>query len=152
VLNDADTKLLAFAQALELSIRDVYATLVERGTKTGDELAILELMHSHHVAYQQSLNGVLGKKAATTRNDEVFTKTVAALSDPSQTWPVLLDLENTAVATHSAIVERIESPKAASLIASVVMLGARHAAIISTLISTNLGQALDNPAQALVAP
>jgi len=152
VLNDADTKLLAFAQALELSIRDVYATLVERGTKTGDELAILELMHSHHVAYQQSLNGVLGKKAATTRNDEVFTKTVAALSDPSQTWPVLLDLENTAVATHSAIVERIESPKAASLIASVVMIEARHAAIISTLISTNLGQALDNPAQALVAP
>ncbi|MBM3806029.1 MAG: ferritin-like domain-containing protein [Actinobacteria bacterium] len=152
MLNDADTKLLAFAQALELSIRDVYATLVERGTKTGDELAILELMHSHHVAYQQSLNGVLGKKAATTRNDEVFTKTVAALSDPSQTWPVLLDLENTAVATHSAIVERIESPKAASLIASVVMIEARHAAIISTLISTNLGQALDNPAQALVAP
>jgi len=152
VLNDADTKLLAFAQALELSIRDVYATLVERGTKTGDELAILELMHSHHVAYQQSLNGVLGKKAATTRNDEVFTKTVAALSDPSQTWPVLLDLENTAVATHSAIVERIESPKAASLIASVVMIEARHAAIISTLVSTNLGQALDNPAQALVAP
>jgi len=152
VLNDADSKLLAFAQALELAIRDIYATLVDRGTKTGDELAILKLMHSHHVAYEQSLNGMLSKKAATSRNDEVFTQTFSALSDPTKTWPVLLELENTAVATHTALVEKIESPTAASLIASVVMVEARHAAIISTLVTTNLGSALDNPATALAAP
>ncbi|MFM8775344.1 MAG: ferritin-like domain-containing protein, partial [Actinomycetota bacterium] len=120
MLIDSDSKLLAFAQALELAIRDIYATLVDRGTKTGDELAILKLMHSHHVAYEQSLNGMLSKKAATSRNDEVFTQTFSALSDPTKTWPVLLELENTAVATHTALVEKIESPTAASLIASVV--------------------------------
>ncbi|MFM9122833.1 MAG: ferritin-like domain-containing protein, partial [Actinomycetota bacterium] len=106
----------------------------------------------HHVAYEQSLNGMLSKKAATSRNDEVFTQTFSALSDPTKTWPVLLELENTAVATHTALVEKIESPTAASLIASVVMVEARHAAIISTLVTTNLGQALDNPATALAAP
>ena len=108
-------------------------------------------IHSHHVAYEQALNGVLGKRAATSRNAEVYTKFFAALSDSNKTWSTLLELENIAVATHTAIIEKLSSAKIAALIASVVTVEARHAAILATQISSNLSLALDNPEQALVS-
>ena len=150
MLSDADINLLIPAQALELAARDIYASVVSRATKSGDEEALLKLIHSHHVAYEQALNGVLGKRAATSRNAEVYTKFFAALSDSNKTWSTLLELENIAVATHTAIIEKLSSAKIAALIASVITVEARHAAILATQISSNLSLALDNPEQALV--
>lgn len=151
MLSDSDLNLLATAQALEMAARDIYASLVSRKFKSDDEQVLLELIHSHHVAYEQSLNGLLGKRAATSRNSEVFTKFFASLSDSKRTWETLLELENTAVATHIAIVEKLSSPKSAALIASVINVEARHAAILATQISSNLSLALDNPTQSLVS-
>jgi hypothetical protein len=62
----------------------------------------------------------------------------------------LLELENIAVATHTAIIEKLSSAKMAALLASVITVEARHAAILATQISSNLSLALDNPQQALV--
>jgi rubrerythrin len=150
MLSDNDISLLVAAQALELAARDIYASAVSRKSKSEQEQALLELMHSHHTAYEQTLNGVLSKRAATERNAEAYTKFFALLSDASQLWSTLLELENTAIATHTAIIERLVSAKHAALLASITTVEARHAAMLASLTSTNLDLALENTAQSLV--
>ena len=150
MLSDNDISLLVAAQALELAARDIYASAVSRKSKSEQEQALLELMHSHHTAYEQTLNGVLSKRAATERNAEAYTKFFALLSDASQLWSTLLELENTAIATNTAIIERLESAKHAALLSSITTVEARHAAMLASLTSTNLDLALENTAQSLV--
>ena len=101
MLSEDDISLLAAAQALELSARDIYASAVSRKSRSEEEQGLLELMHSHHTAYEQTLNGVLSKRAATERNADAYTKFFALLSDSSKLWSTLLELENTAIATHT---------------------------------------------------
>ena len=150
MLSETDINLLVAAQSLELAAQDIYEVVVSQKSKSDDEQALLVLMHSHHAAYGQTLNGVLSKRAATRRNEEAYTKFFAMLADKSKLWSTLLELENTAVATHTAIIERLSSAKNAALLASITTVEARHAAMLATLISTDLDLALENPAQALV--
>ena len=150
MLSETDITLLVAAQSLELAAQDIYEAVVSRKSKSDDEQALLVLIHSHHAAYGQTLNGVLSKRAATRRNEEAYTKFFAMLADKSKLWSTLLELENTAVATHTAIIERLSSAKNAALLASITTVEARHAAMLATLISTDLDLALENPAQALV--
>jgi rubrerythrin len=65
-------------------------------------------------------------------------------------WSTLLELENTAIATHTAIIARLTSAKHAALLASITTVEARHAAMLASLTSTNLDLALENSAQSLV--
>ena len=150
MLSETDINLLVAAQSLELAAQDIYEAVVSRKSKSDDEQALLVLIHSHHAAYGQTLNGVLSKRAATRRNEEAYTKFFAMLADKSKLWSTLLELENTAVATHTAIIERLSSAKNAALLASITTVEARHAAMLATLISTDLDLALENLAQALV--
>ena len=150
MLSDNDINLLVAAQALELAARDIYTSALSRKSKSDDEQGLLALMHSHHAAYEQTLNGVLGKRAATERNNEAYTKFFALLSDASKLWETLLELENTAIATHTTIISRLTSAKNASLLASITTIEARHAAMLATRISTSLDLALENTAQSLV--
>lgn len=150
MLSETDITLLVAAQSLELAAQDIYEVVVSQKSKSDDEQALLVLIHSHHAAYGQTLNGVLSKRAATQRNEEAYTKFFAMLADKSKLWSTLLELENTAVATHTAIIERLSSAKNAALLASITTVEARHAAMLATLISTDLDLALENPAQALV--
>ncbi len=150
MLSETDITLLVAAQSLELAAQDIYEVVVSQKSKSDDEQALLVLMHSHHAAYGQTLNGVLSKRAATRRNEEAYTKFFAMLADKSKLWSTLLELENTAVATHTAIIERLSSAKNAALLASITTVEARHAAMLATLISTDLDLALENLAQALV--
>ena len=150
MLSETDITLLVAAQSLELAAQDIYEVVVSQKSKSDDEQALLVLIHSHHAAYGQTLNGVLSKRAATRRNEEAYTKFFAMLADKSKLWSTLLELENTAVATHTAIIERLSSAKNAALLASITTVEARHAAMLATLISTDLDLALENLAQALV--
>jgi hypothetical protein len=150
VLSDDDINLLVAAHALELAARDIYAIVVSRKSRSDDEQGLLALMHSHHVAYEQTINGVLGKRAATERNNEAYNKFFVLLSDASKLWETLLELENTAIATHTTIISRLTSAKNASLLASITTIEARHAAMLATRISTSLDLALENTAQSLV--
>ena len=152
MLSDLDINLLAFAQAAELATRDLYLGVVNRAAMSGDEQALLVLFHDHHVAYEQSLNGLLGKRAAVVRDDSMYASFLVKLSKAEEIWATLLEVENTLVTTHTSILERLESAATAGLIASVITVEARHAAILATLISGDLSLALDNNTQALVAP
>lgn len=151
MLSQTDIKLLAFAQTLELTTRDVYVNVVGRKSLGDDERALLEQFHAHHVAYEQTLNGLLSKNAANKRDEVIFESFVAKLSEAQNFWSALLEIENTMIASHTKAIETIESAKVAALLASMITVEARHAAILASQTTTNLSAALDNNTTALVA-
>lgn len=151
MLSQTDTKLLAFAQTLELTTRDVYVNVVGRKSLGDDERALLEQFHAHHVAYEQTLNGLLSKNAANKRDEVIYESFVAKLFEAQNIWSALLEIENTMIASHTKAIETIESAKVAALLASMITVEARHAAILASQTTTNLSAALDNNTTALVA-
>ncbi len=151
MLSSSDIKLLAFAHTLELTTRDTYATAVARKSLSDDERALLEQFHANHVAYEQSLNGLLSKNAVTKRDDAIYTSFSAKLSEAQNIWLALLEIENIMIASHTKAIETIESAKIAALIASIIIVEARHAAILASQTTTNISTALDNNTSALAA-
>ena len=136
MLSPSDTKLLAFAQTLELTTRDIYAVVLTRKSLSDDESALLEQFHSHHVAYEQALNGLLSKNAANKRDDVTYASFDAKLSEAQNIWVALLEIENIMIASHTKAIETIESAKIAALIASIITVEARHAAILASQTTT----------------
>ena len=151
MLSSSDIKLLAFAHTLELTTRDTYAVAVARKSLSDDERALLEQFHANHVAYEQSLNGLLSKNAVTKRDDAIYASFSTKLSEAQNIWLALLEIENIMIASHTKAIETIESAKVAALVASMIMVEARHAAILASQATTNISTALDNNASALVA-
>ena len=151
MLSSSDIKLLAFAHTLELTTRDTYAAAVARKSLSDDERALLEQFHANHVAYEQSLNGLLSKNAVTKRDDAIYASFSAKLSEAQNIWLALLEIENIMIASHTKAIETIESAKVAALVASMITVEARHAAILASQATTNITTALDNNASALVA-
>ena len=151
MLSPSDTKLLAFAQTLELTTRDIYAVVLTRKSLSDDESALLEQFHSHHVAYEQALNGLLSKNAANKRDEAIYASFSAKVSEAQNIWVALLEIENIMIASHTKAIETIESAKIAALIASIITVEARHAAILASQTTTNISTALDNNTSALVA-
>ena len=151
MLSSSDIKLLAFAHTLELTTRDIYIVVVARKSLSDDERALLEQFHANHVAYEQSLNGLLSKNAVTKRDDAIYASFSAKLSEAQNIWLALLEIENIMIASHTKAIETIESAKVAALVASMITVEARHAAILASQATTNISTALDNNASALVA-
>jgi hypothetical protein len=151
MLSPSDIKLLAFAQTLELTTRDIYAAVLTRKTLSDDESALLSQFHAHHVAYEQALNGLLSKHALNKRDDVIYARFSANLSKAQNIWVALLEIENTMIASHTKAIETIESAKVAALVASIITVEARHAAILASQTTTNISTALDNNTSALVA-
>ncbi len=151
MLSPSDTNLLAFAQTLELTTRDIYAVVLTRKSLSDDESALLEQFHAHHVAYEQTLNGLLSKNALNKRDEAIYASFNAKLSEAQNIWVALLEIENIMIASHTKAIETIESAKVAALIASIITVEARHAAILASQTTTNVSTALDNNTSALVA-
>ena len=151
MLSPSDTKLLAFAQTIELTTRDIYATVLTRKSLSDDESAMLEQFHAHHVAYEQTLNGLLSKNAANKRDEAIYVSFSAKLSEAQNIWVALLEIENIMIASHTKAIETIESAKIAALIASIIIVEARHAAILASQTTTNISTALVNNTSALAA-
>ena len=151
MLSSSDIKLLAFAHTLELTTRDIYIVAVARKSLSDDERALLEQFHANHVAYEQSLNGLLSKNAVTKRDDAIYASFSAKLSEAQNIWLALLEIENIMIVSHTKAIETIESAKVAALVASMITVEARHAAILASQATTNISTALDNNASALVA-
>jgi len=151
MLSPSDIKLLAFAQTLELTTRDIYAAVLTRKSLSDDESALLEQFHAHHVAYEQTLNGLLSKNALNKRDEAIYESFYAKLSEAQNIWVALLEIENIMIASHTKAIETIESAKVAALVASIITVEARHAAILASQMTTNISTALDNNTSALVA-
>jgi rubrerythrin len=134
----ADTELLRFAMQLELTARDLYRAAVDTGADSG----ITSVMAEQHESYAQALAG-FGGLSANTRNSEVFDayESTFATSDDQAVLEAAYELESIAVATHTELLGLLEGPRAARLIASILVVEARHCAVLAD--ATGRGDDLD---------
>lgn len=147
----ADIALLAFAQTIELAARDLYdvalAAKVFDDAAAGDITAIREA----HEAYAQSLSGLIGRNAPGVRSDKLFNASKGDFAGTAATVAGnAADLENIAVATHLDILDQLVGIDAAALIASILVVEARHATVLHTFAgASSLAQQLASQGTAL---
>ncbi|HEX4982461.1 MAG TPA: ferritin-like domain-containing protein, partial [Ilumatobacteraceae bacterium] len=87
-----------------------------------------------HEAYAQGIASFIGEPA-DTRDDGVYDERESAFaaSDRTVVATAGYDLESAAVATHTALLGRLESADAAKLIASMLAMEARHCAVLADM-------------------
>ena len=145
----ADKELLSFAQSAELSVHDLYIKAVDSGMLSADEKTMMQMFAEHHKAYAQSLNGLLGKAATNTRNEALYSTYAGQLTSAQAMNRLFQSIENVMVATHTDILSSLQGLDGATLIASIITVEARHAAVFGTLPSANLSSALNSAASSL---
>jgi superoxide dismutase len=145
----ADKQLLDFALSAELSVHDLYVTAINSGMLSADERSMMEMFSEHHKSYAQSLNGLLGKAATNTRNEVLYSTYAGQLTSAQAMNRVLQSVENTMVATHTDILSSLQGMDGATLVASIITVEARHAAVFGTLPTSSLSSALNSAATSL---
>ena len=140
-----DKETLNIALGVELAIRDLYADIVAAGNLSDEESPVVLLIHSHHVAYAQSLGGLLGRAAINKRNDATY----AAFSDNlkgtfTSIASQLADIENGAVARHINSLKQLEGLNGSTLIASIISIESRHAAALASVTKKPLNAIIEN--------
>lgn len=148
---DADVALLGFAQTVELAARDLYD--VGLGTTGFDEnqRAVLSTIRESHDAYAASLSGMLGRVSPQKASTAVGDLKGAFTGDIQTVLQSAYHLESVAVATHTDILAKLQGTEGASLLASILIVEARHGTVLAYLNgSTSLDDLLvDNEAAAL---
>ena len=146
----SDIAILQFAHGIELAMTALYT---KASAAAGKELTVvLDLFGGHHLAYAQSLAGLLGRSAATTQNASFYTAFLSAASSGSdaELAGTFLSLENSLVKTHLGVLGTITGTDGAQLIASIISVQGRHAAVLASLAGKKgLGDILDNAAEPL---
>jgi len=145
----ADKQLLDFALSAELSVHDLYDKAIDSGMLSADEKLLMQMFAEHHKSYAQSLNGLLGKAASNTRNEALYSTYAGQLTSAQAMNRVLQSVENTMVATHTDILSSLEGLDGATLVASIITVEARHAAVFGSLPSPNFSDALNSAASSL---
>ena len=146
----ADLVLLNEAQSAELAVRDLYDVALLAGGFSDLQVSVLELFRDHHTTYAQALNGLLGKSAINKRNETVFSSNTDQVRSSATSLMTLQSLENILVATHTAIVGSLVGLDATNLMASILIVEARHAAVFSSAPKMDVAKALDDVAESLV--
>jgi hypothetical protein len=148
---DDDVSLLGFSQSVELAARNLYD--VALGTKDFDDntRAVLATIRESHDAYAASLSAILGREAPQTVNPVFDTLQSSFGGDKQSVLDAAYALESTAVATHTDVLGKLQATDGASLIASILIVEARHGTVLAYMNgSTDLDQLLvDKEADAL---
>lgn len=147
---EADLVMLNDAQSAELAVRDLYDTALRAGAFSDVQVSVLELFRDHHTTYAQALNGVIGKSAINKRNESLYSRNSDLVTASTTSLPTLQSLENILVATHTTIVGSLIGLDAVTLIASILIVEARHAAVFSSAPKMDVASALNDAAESLV--
>ena len=130
-----DIALLASAQQLELTVRDLYDSAIAGVAGWSDtQAAVMVAIREAHEEFANSLSGLLGREAPGTRSDSLFDGQVGSLAGtPDEALMAAAELESGAVATHAEILGALQSFNGAELIAAIQMAEARHCTVLAHL-------------------
>ena len=129
----ADTVLLASAQATALAMRDLYQAAVGAGAG-GEHVACLVSIAAHHDAYAQTISSLIGRAAPQARDSDVFSANEADFgSDTMAAALAAHALEKSLVAAHTEVIGMLEGTEGAALIASMVIIEARHVVALAAI-------------------
>jgi hypothetical protein len=147
---DADRAALTEALRLELAAADLYR--LAAAELTDDNQTLATVIGNQHRAYAEAISGMIGLSSPGP-NAEVVDQLAPsfATSDPQAFGNAGRSLENTAVATHTALLGNYDSIQAIQLTASIIPVEARHATVLTSLagFASNLDDMLDNSAEPL---
>lgn len=148
---DDEKVVLRQAMELELTAQALYQVAIESGiTDVALELAVV--FAENHVTYADKIAGASGF-SANARNDEVFDLLEAsfATSDTEAFAEAARNLENTAAATHTALLSEYVSVDARTLTASILVVEARMATVLTDLggLASNLDDVFEPDAEPL---
>lgn len=135
---DADIELLVFAQSVELAAVRAYATALERSEELAipaDLAPVLQVFREHHIAYASNLSGFLGRDAPNAANQGVLDELGEPFSSGSlaEVLEAAAAFEDAAVDTHLTILGELVGTDGAALVASIIPVEARHAAVLGML-------------------
>lgn len=122
----ADNNVLNALINRESQMVATYAAAI-KGTKDANDVAALTLIHDHHLAYEHALKGYLGR-VAVDGND---TALASMSSDFSSTASQLAALESATMNQHIDALSSINGLDAATLLASIITMEARHSAALA---------------------
>jgi hypothetical protein len=129
----ADAQLLGFAQTVELAARDLYRLAVEAGAG-GQQLPSIAAIAAHHDAYAQAISAVIGTSAPQQRDEALFSALSSSFDTKANSMAVAgHSLENTLVATHQSLLAQLDGTEGSALIASIMIVEARHSAALAVL-------------------
>ncbi len=145
--NNADLKLLAFAQSLELSAVDAYAVALGGKLLTGPAIVVATTFMSHHRQHAQALGGLAAKAAPNTANATISKKFGARLAGAATEADLLkaaFDIETAAASSYVALLGALVGTDAAATVASIQPVEARHAAVIGQYLGLPVATYLPN--------
>ncbi|MDO8391811.1 MAG: ferritin-like domain-containing protein [Actinomycetota bacterium] len=130
----ADVALLAFAQQLELTARDLYDKALAATGWSAAELTVVSTFRESHEAYAQSLSGLLGADAPGAASPELLRTLGSGWAGaPGKFLAAAYELESAAVATHADLIAQLQGTDALSLIASIQIAEARHGTVLADM-------------------
>jgi hypothetical protein len=130
----ADIELLAVAQTIELAIRDLYDVALAAKSFEGETAEAITAIREAHEAYAQSISGLIGADAPGIRSDKLYNAQRSNFSgSAAAVAQAAADLENVAVATHLDILGALIGVDATGLIASILVVEARHATVLNII-------------------
>ena len=125
--DNADNPLLNALLDAESNAVATYAAAV-KAVSDEDDVAALTLLHDHHLAYVQAFKGYLGRAAGEgTSNAQAMSGSIQQMAAQ------LSGIEKNLVTTHTGALNTINGHDAASLIASIITMEARHAAALDII-------------------
>ncbi len=134
--------IVSFVIGAELAARDLY--LAAPADMGADGLPAV--LARHHEAYAERISGIAGM-SARGRDDALYDSMASAFE--SGDLAQALELENTLIATHAALLGETDDLTMLRAVASIVSAESRHAAVLASEDDAELDAILTNPATSL---
>lgn len=130
-----DVDLLAAANRLELTLREVYDDAITGVAGwTDEQAAVMVAMREAHEEFANAISGALGADAPGERSETAYAALRnAAKGTPADVLVAMWGVESAAVATHMAILGQLVGTNGAALTASIQIAEARHCTILADL-------------------
>jgi hypothetical protein len=148
---DGDKELLFQALRLELSAAALYRVSIDAGLSDA-AAEVATVFAANHTSYADKIAGIAGF-SADSRNEEVYEQLESsfATSNVEAFAEVANSLENTAAATHTELLAEYESVNARKLTASILVVEARMATVLSNLggLASNLDDVFEPESEPL---
>ncbi len=149
VPTEADVALLEQVIALELAASELYRAKLESGAE-GDVAVAVGVMAENHQAFAQAVSGITGLSAGEPNSEVLDANLSGFTGSDADFFATAHGLEQTAAATHTALIAEFESDDAIALTASIALSEARHATVLADLLGvSDLDVLFGNTASAL---
>jgi hypothetical protein len=125
---DDDITLLAAAQQFELTAAGLYAAAIA-GVAGWDatQAAVMTEMREAHLAFGNTLSGLLGKSAPGTQSQELFDQWKSQFGGSTDdVLKAAATLESAAVASYLEMLAKLQGVNGAATVASIQIAEARH--------------------------